>query len=428
MIATQSCQKNGLSSFLEEESAPPAEQMLVPLSAINTLRQVRQTFDPAHIETLANSIAGRGLKNEPHVALLDRKHCAGYLLFFNRMYGTKYQISHLTRFGSWYVVLIAGEQRCRALKILNTRGCNSCRREMGGLDVRNGKCFKRHFPTEVPVKAFRNISPLSAVVDQFHENHHFRVPIHEEAEGISCFFKILRLINPKVTYVSIASQYGCGVDTVIRAIQYCSLPSFIKQDVEKGRIKYGAALEFGRLISFVPTEEEGKRGITSFTKQEIIEHIRDCILECLNVRGIRDFVSSVIENKKQGDDLFASLSLDDRGSLADRRQVVEPGICSRLNGYALYLRRVRDLFRKKLLGARSPYSELSPLRHFRQLIEVQRSLLPEFRPYMGQKIREDLEKDLAQIEGTVRQALACRETEELRRLLMGIEEVRVLLS
>src|ERR1035437_2323984 len=133
----------------------------LPLDSINIIVQPRKTFE--EINELADNIAENGILNPPVILMLNKEECAEYLQTINFVWKIEYSpkdlISSKYEGEIVYFILIAGERRFRACKILFEQGCSLCREK--GKEVIYGKCFKKHFNrSTVEVRLCIGIKPI----------------------------------------------------------------------------------------------------------------------------------------------------------------------------------------------------------------------------------------------------------------------------
>ncbi len=110
---------------------------------INTLTQPREVFEG--VPELAQSIARIGLISDLHVGVLDEEHTIRYLDAVNERWAQNHTLSELQfleiKGQKVYLILIAGERRLRACKMLLAEGCPQ-HQQTEGLKP----CFDTHHP------------------------------------------------------------------------------------------------------------------------------------------------------------------------------------------------------------------------------------------------------------------------------------------
>lgn len=357
----------------------------IPLSNINVLPQGRKTFED--IDILADDIASKHLMNPPLVARLTIEACGPYLEKINKIWNTKFKIDDLHKTeekeGEYVYILIAGERRYRASKSLTEHACTRCMAQYG-----NKPCYSRHFTDNLmEVRVCDNISPIEAVFRQASENTYMSIPPHEEAVYYDALMRVSKEEDPSYSLSQFAKDVGRGEDKVRDAIRFCRLPIEIQEHVREGRITYGIATEIARLAEakapqgdidyYITSVLAGRTTAKDFTKT------------------ISNYLGSFDKNQMSLLDLFDE---GQRGQLSkgNIKRVVERDIIRAIWTWIYYFRRVTDLFNEGLLGKDdSAFSHASPLRVYRNLLNVQIDLLPHFVDLMRKPEYEETGQALA---------------------------------
>lgn len=362
----------------------------IPLNLINVLPQPRKTFE--NIKELAQDIAHKNLLNPPTIAMFHAKHCSQYLNVINHIWGTDFGISDLTSFirhtQKYFYILIAGERRLRACRLLWEKGCDRCLERYG--EESAGRCFQRHFGDEkISVRLCVNIPALSAIFLQFSENIHMRVPPHEEAYAYYRLFRLVREAEPDFSLSRFARLVGRNPETIRNALKFCELPVKIREYVEKGDVAYGVALEVSRL------QDEGEETM-----------LRWVVLAQLNqwlIPELRNKVAVYLNNKKMGQRELTEVFSEEQQKLLEKphfRIVVEKYLVEALYRDIHYFGVVLKYFEEGKLGKDdSPFSERSPVKLVRRKAEMLEKLLPHLKQFIPKKeypkIEETLQKTLS---------------------------------
>jgi hypothetical protein len=371
-----------LASTIRKENFHPHHYQgaRIPLDVINVLLQPRRTFE--EIETLAEDIATKNLMHPLLVARFNPERCQRYLEVINLLWGTTYQITELVsvleRDEETFYILLAGERRLRACKYLQEVGCEYCREKFGP-----GGCYKRHFGDQrVDVRLCVDISPLEALFIQASENIHMRVPPHEEARFYSELFHLVKQVKPDYPLSQFARQVGRSPETVREAIRFCLLPKEIQDFVAKGQISYGIACEIARLHTQLDMDE---RALRWWALRAITGNYK--------VPEFREMVSKFLQEHNSGQiSLFGEAEEKQLRRFYFRR-VVERQFIMAIWNFIYYFTRVLFLFQTGKLGKKdSPFSEKSPLRIYRKLIEIAENLLPHFWDLLRKEEREKAQK------------------------------------
>lgn len=369
----------------------------VPLHLINVLTQPRKTFE--EIEILAEDIVRRNLLHPLIVVCFENEHCQEYLEVLNLLWQTNYQANDLLsateESAKSFYILLAGERRYRACRYLQEVGCESCRREFG-----QGGCYERHFGDEcIDVRLCINVSPLEALFIQTSENIHMRVSPHEEARFYNQLFQLVREAEPTYPLSRFAREVGRSEEKIREAVKFCLLPPEIQVFVEKGQLPYGIACEIARLHNL------------GFNEKKLEWWVMRALTGNYKISEFRELVTNYLRTHNSSQtSLFEIFSQEQRKQLEAPhfRQVVERRIVMALWSWIYYFSRVNTLFLEGKIGKKdSPFSERSPLRIFRRLIEEEKRLLPHLQTFLPGK---EYEKS----KGTLREA---------EKLITQLEEV-----
>lgn len=348
----------------------------IQLHNIGILKQARETFED--VEILADGIAINNVMQPPTVALLAEAACREYLSVMGEIWDTEYSIADLPvtmRGGKrYYYILIAGERRTRALRLLWEHGCTECNEAFGSEPV--GTCYGRHKVGElggdkIMVSLALHVTPYVAVALQIQENTYVPVKLAEEARGIARIWRGVRRVDPTFPKAAFARRINCKIGKVNNALRFVDLPFSIQKAVDDEIIAYGIAIELARLQAQL---QLGEKGIEDWFVRAVVAGY--------SVEKFREIVGRHITHEQSGQgsledmmELSAVLDLRRR----ERRKVVATEMLRRLDENHAYFRRVNYLCEQKLLGQPdSPYSMRSVIKRFlRELddLEVVASLV-----------------------------------------------------
>jgi hypothetical protein len=352
----------------------------VRIGRINVLPQPRKTFDG--LEELALDIAKKKILNPPTVARFGREGCAKYLAIVNHLWGSSFRLEEMrTADGAAdsYYVLLAGERRFRSCRLLWEKGCAECRERHGAES--EGRCFRRHFGgNEIDVRLCVDIPPLPALFLQLSENTHMAVPPHEEAAAYALLFKLLRSADETFSVARFSREVGRSPETIRRALRFCELPETIRDAVEKGYIAYGIAVEIARL------KESGEN------EASLDYWLSRAIAENLKVPAFREMAGKFIADKRSGQTSLLGIFQESQQHEAERahvRKVVAAGSIKAVWTWVYYLTTVQKLYEAGKLGTpEAIFSEGSPVRVFRQLLERLDAVLPHLKKRLPRRDRE----------------------------------------
>ena len=215
-----------------------------------TLPQMRKEFDMVGIRELAYDLAINGMVNPQIVALFPEKEFWEYVDYvcavWKRPLTLKERLAiEKKKQSDGYQVIVAGERRLRAFNVLWNEGCHLCQQE--GV-VTKGSCWKKHFGSRVITARVPQTKDARVLLStQLAENVHYRPSTHEEAEAIAMFTVFLKAENKNISNAEIAKRIGRSADMVSRSLAFYSLPESIRALVRDKIIKYGTAIELGRL-------------------------------------------------------------------------------------------------------------------------------------------------------------------------------------
>ena len=334
----------------------------VDLDYINVLPQGRKTFE--EIDLLAEDVASKNLINPPLVARLNQEGACDYLNTINSIWGTDFKLEDLTKTNEdgeeKYYLLIAGERRYRACRKLEKDAC----RDHAITDENNG-CFSQHFPDGLEVRICNNIPPLEAIYLQATENTYMSIPPHEEAHYYDALMRTLKRTDSNYSLAQFARDVGRSESKIRDAFRFCRIPTEIQQLVEEGHLSYGIAVEIGRLV-----EANVDQGDIDF-------YITGVLGGRYTAMEISKLVSSRLNYSSQDQGLLFSPEADVLLKAGNTKRIVERESINAIWAWIYYFKQLINHFNQGRLGKDdSSFSSASPLRVYRNLLEVQSELLP----------------------------------------------------
>ena len=350
----------------------------LPISIINVLPQPRKTFEG--IPELALDIAKKKLLNPLIVARLDEDDCKRYIAIINFLWGTSFELNDLHSVeeeGSVIqYILLAGERRLKACYHLWNVGCQDCQENYGSEP--EGNCFKRHFGTnKIEVRLCLNIPPLSALFLQFSENIHRRVPPHEEARAYNQLFRLIKEVESGYPITKFARNVGRSPETIKNALRFCKLPSLIQEFVEKGLVPYGIAVEIARIQELGTSEDELRHwALKAATNNYKVPDFRELVTRYIRFKMLGQTTMLDLMERAQREEF----------NKPQFRKIVAVNMIKGVWFWIYYFRTVLKLLEEGLLGkADSPFSEGSPVRVFRRLVELLKEVLPHFKIFLPKR-------------------------------------------
>ncbi len=341
----------------------------LPIRRINALRQMRTTFDPEELRSLADSITVQHLLHPLVVAQFTSEQALEHLRVINRAWGTHYTINDLkateTEEGLFYFILAAGERRLRAVLWLWEKGCEAHREEYSPQPVPEGFCYISHFGDDrIPVRIRTDATPDIVLTVQLVENTAVLPLPHETAMAFSEYHPIWQVFNPKTTLKDFAKQVNRSSSTVSDYLRYAKLPESIHEEVKQGLIPFGIAVEISRL------HEDG------MGEEELGYWVLKAKAGNFPIPDFREMVSNTLKERHSGQtsmwdmmtaNAVAAANMQDIRLILERQQ-------SRGWHVAIGVRkRVIALVRDGKLGFRdSPFSSRSVVRQMRIDLELAR--------------------------------------------------------
>lgn len=390
-----------LRALFEVRSKDSARERVAKIDfhQINVLPQPRKTFE--QISELALNIAENGLLNPPIVARFDWIRAIEYLGVINQIWETDFNVSNLISVSEKYDILIAGERRLRALRLLWDQGCEICQDKHG--QEPKGICFKRHLRNEkIGVSLWQNISPFRALFFQFSENIYQPPPPAEEAEAYQRLFKLVRQIDPGFPIARFARCVGKSSNTISNALAFCELPDVIqevaKKPVKQGGIAYGITLQLTRLQK------------QNASKENLLWWMTRAMVGSYKVEKFKKLVDAYLTEKASGQVSLFKIMTAEQEKVAKKafiRKTVEKNTVQEIWSYIFYFKRVLELFEHRQLGFEdSPFSVKSPRRVYRELIRLMggslfdhmENVLPVKAGCKAEQVLKDAKKLVTQLE------------------------------
>lgn len=335
----------------------------VPLDVINTLPQPRRTFED--VETLADNIATKGLINPLIIAAFSESECVAHLDIINDVWGTQFKVGELSQWRKKYYVLLGGERRLRASRLLDTKGCT---------DHLPKSCYQRHFGNRsIKATVHEGITPFDAIELQSSENNYLRPFPHEEAEFYDKYYRALSRANGNnLSLTEFGQRVGRSRDVIRVALRFARLPEKVREYVASNAMLYSVANELGRLMDL------------GMSIGEVNEWAIRLVANCPDMAKFRMQVrrrAMELQGREQLT-LEAMFAGDDEGELKRqlRRRSIDRGTVLALYNTFKYFSRVLSLFDRGVLGfPDSPFAMLGPLQAWRETLTLlDEKLLPHF--------------------------------------------------
>ncbi|HRH25087.1 MAG TPA: hypothetical protein PLQ20_01985 [Candidatus Paceibacterota bacterium] len=364
----------------------------LPLDLVIRFPQVRETFEQSELQELADDIANDDVIQPSIVFRFSEKDFYTYVEILNKISNTRLNVDGApfeqdSKGARWFYVLIAGERRFRAHKLLWDEGCSDCKKksEEQNTPLKIGECYKKHDVLvygKIKVNMGINQKLERAKSIQFRENLYVKPPVEQEAQALRNYYNYLKEIENGLTISGFAKKVGFSAERVKKAIWFCDLPSKIKMAVKEKLISYGNALEVYKITQI--------QNIDPQTRARIVDQETDYLLihPKIKVEDYRIRVKSIIES-------FQTLSLFDLNSLAmntkQKRKVVERNSIQALVLYSGYLDKVSLLRFQGVIGKGKMFSEESPTKWLQKILQNVQNLGPTVRNGKILKLFSDLD-------------------------------------
>ncbi len=364
-----------------------SQEVYVPIDVINILRQVRRTFDPNDIRALAENICKWGLIDPVTLVSLTEALCQEYIDLTNRLHGSSYGIKDLVVApGGQFIIMLSGERRLRAHRLIWQEGCSVCQKEYGV--EKPGNCFARHLNGETWIKAhlYKNLSASDAVEIQLSGNSYIPPPDHEMVEIYTLQFRVKKEKNPKLTIAEFARSIGRSPSTISDYLKIFELPKEVFDFFSKGLISSSVARE----IAFL--RDNGER--------DLMWWVRRAVISRLKVGDFRKQVRGHLINRQQSMLEIFSKEAEKQSKKAYIKATVTKEIVEGLWGNIAYFKKILKMFEEGKLGRKdSPFSERSPVHLYREQVELmQQNVLPHIAGFLPKKSLREIEKTLARVE------------------------------
>jgi len=390
----------------EYEGIPGINAMVALLTPdrVNILPQVRKSFPIEEEVDLANDIAEHGLEEPPNIVLFDEAGATGYLslvkTFWHEDVSLTSQASVLVKRKVHYLDLADGERRSRAIRYLQTHGCDKCLEQADGEPI-GTRCFLKHFPTgRVQYSLNVERTPEDLFEAQMVCNNHIQPPMPEVVRGWEQYWRYLREKGEGLTIRQFARKVGRGESTIRSALKYCTLPDMIQNLVIEKTISYGIALELTRLKDRGVSEED-----------LIYLWAAGVVVRGDKVDEFRKRVSDYIETLGSAQMSLLDIMIDSQANTSRNRKTIAHRTAVDVNAFLHYLRTVRKAAIGGLIGSKdSPLSDGETIKLVLRTIGEIRNLSPQMRTLKKEIQTKGLDAVLDRVE---------RQGDQLQEVLVG---------
>lgn len=369
------------------------EPVYLPLDLIIRFPQVRETFDPLELQELADDIANDDVIQPSIVFRFSEKDFYEYVHILNKISKKPIDVINMpfeedSNDQKWFYVLIAGERRFRAHKLLWDEGCSECKESANkqGKNLKKGECYQSHEVLvygKIKINLGLNQRLERAKSIQFRENLYVKPPVDEEALALRNYYDYLKECDKGLSVSLFAKKVGFSVERVKKAIWFCDLPDKIRLAVKAKLISYGNALEVYKITQVQNIDPETRIKIVDQETDYLLIHPR------IKVEDYKVRVKNLIES-------FQMLSLFDLNELTmskkEKRRVVEKNSIQALTLYSSYVGKVQMLHLQGVIGKGKIFSDGSPKKWIQTILENVQSLSPTIRNGKILKLFSDLDE------------------------------------
>ena len=376
------------------------QETSLSLGLINTLNQVRRTFDRNDIRSLAENICKWGLIDPITAVSFSRELCQEYINLTNKHHRSNHQISEVipTADGR-FVIMLSGERRLRAHRLIWAEGCLVCQNEYG--EEAPGVCFTRHFGPlrlvegeaseggAIRAHLYRDISAIDAIDIQLSGNSYIPPPDAEMMEICSLQFRVKREKNPRLTIADFARSIGKSPSTISDYLKIFELPDEVLDFFQKGLISSGIARE----IAFL--QDNGENDLMWWARRAAISRLK--------VDDFRKKVRDHLACRQQTMLEIFDAASEKQAKQAFVKKVVAKEMLDGIYGNIVYFKKVLKLLEAGKLGrSDSPFSAKSPTHLYREQIALMRQqVLPYMVSLLPKSSLQEIEETLARVELTL---------------------------
>jgi len=373
------------------------QETFLPLGLINTLNQVRRTFDRNDIRSLAENICKWGLIDPITAVSFTRELCQEYINLTNKHHRSNHQLQELLPAADGrFIIMLSGERRLRAHRLIWAEGCAVCRERYG--QEPPGTCFTRHFGPFglveneagaggfIRAHLYRDIPAIDAIDIQLSGNSYIPPPDAEMMEICSLQFRVKREKNPRLTIADFARSIGKSPSTISDYLKIFELPQEVLEFFQKGFISSGIARE----IAFL--QDNGEKDLMWWTRRAALGRLK-----------VGDFKKKVRDHLASRQQTMLEI-FDQAAEQAAKRdyekKVVAQEMLAGVYWHTSYFKQILAMFNNGKLGQLdSPFSSKSPTHAYREQVRVMRNeLLPHMASLLPKNSLEEIEKTLANVE------------------------------
>lgn len=373
-----------------KEKWPQRKDAWIEIDKINVLPQVRRTFNPEDIQALAESICDwNGLIEKVVIIIYSRKLCQEYIKLTNRIHESHHQIriENLIKIqNGQFAIMVSGEQRLRAHKLIWEEGCLVCRAKYG--QEKPGVCFARHLGKEKRIEASLryNVPVFKAIDLQLAGNSGIHPPEQETMEVLTRQFRLKKEKNSKLTIAEFARSINKNPSTISDYLKVFELPEEVFYYFREKYISFGIARE----IAFL--KDNGENNLAYWALRAISKEMK--------LDAFHKLIREHLKNKHQS--VFEIF--DEKSEQASRKMHIRKTVAAEMVAYLhakdAHWKKFLQLYDEGKLGKKdSPFSIDSPRTLFKKEIDfIKNHVTPHMRLHLPKKSLADVEKTLIRME------------------------------
>jgi len=346
------------------------QETFLPLGLINTLNQVRRTFDRNDIRSLAENICKWGLIDPITAVSFNRDLCQEYINLTNKYHRSNHQLQDLipTADGR-FIIMLSGERRLRAHRLIWAEGCAVCRERYG--QEPPGTCFTRHFGPFglveneagaggfIRAHLYRGIPAIDAIDIQLSGNSYIPPPDAEIMEICSLQFRVKREKNPRLTIADFARSIGKSPSTISDYLKIFELPAEVLEFLQVGLISSGVARE----IAFL--QDNGEKDLMWWTRRAAFGRLKTKDLH----KKIREHLASRQQTMLE---IFDATAEQEAKKAFVKKQLDEVVLNNAYQCTAYFSKCLQALKEGKIGKEDSLFSSYGPTNLYRKQVEVMR--------------------------------------------------------
>lgn len=280
------------------------------LSRINILPQHRIEFDENLLQTLAESLWQDGMFSRPVVARLTQEQVIALIDVKNHLKNdaaAPFTLSDLVaseKGDGWFDVLIAGERRIRASRML-FHDPNFAKRNGTTASplAQNFRKLLRKGRVVVELAEGLWVTPEQFLKLQTKENSYHPPSTEELAAGYRSWYDQLRMASPGLTIGEFAEKVGRGLETIRGYFSYLEIDPEVRKRLRgaSGKGSIAQALEYARLMRVARKLEDEQVEKARGSRRGLLSPAEESALRKEHAAHVESFAQALlVEIETQG--------------------------------------------------------------------------------------------------------------------------------